>query len=70
MVEAVRDMTGHWPSAAVHFEDFGSDKTARVVEQPSIQDMPGAQRRHVGDPCPCLGSRGAPCQRPRDRELL
>ena len=36
LMEAVRDMTGHWPSDAVHFEDFGSDKTARVVEQPPI----------------------------------
>jgi phthalate 4,5-dioxygenase reductase subunit len=23
LMEAVRDMTGHWPSSAVHFEDFG-----------------------------------------------
>ena len=29
-------MTGHWPSVAVHFEDFGSGKTARVVEQPPM----------------------------------
>lgn len=25
LMDAVRDMTGHWPSSAVHFEDFGSD---------------------------------------------
>ena len=25
LMEAVRDMTGHWPGSAVHFEDFGSD---------------------------------------------
>ena len=24
LMEAVRDMTGHWSSAAVHFEDFGA----------------------------------------------
>jgi phthalate 4,5-dioxygenase reductase subunit len=23
-MEAVRDMTGHWPASAVHFEDFGA----------------------------------------------
>jgi phthalate 4,5-dioxygenase reductase subunit len=23
LMQAVRDMTGHWPSSAVHFEDFG-----------------------------------------------
>ncbi len=25
LMDAVRDMTGHWPVSAVHFEDFGSD---------------------------------------------
>ena len=25
LMDAVRDMTGHWPENAVHFEDFGSD---------------------------------------------
>ena len=25
LMEAVRDMSGHWPASAVHFEDFGSD---------------------------------------------
>ncbi len=24
LMQAVRDMTGHWPGSAVHFEDFGS----------------------------------------------
>ena len=24
LMEAVRDMTGHWPTSAVHFEDFGA----------------------------------------------
>ena len=28
LMEAVRDMSGHWSSAAVHFEDFGSSKPA------------------------------------------
>ena len=25
LMDAVKDMTGHWPRAQVHFEDFGSD---------------------------------------------
>jgi phthalate 4,5-dioxygenase reductase subunit len=25
LMDAVKDMTGHWPEEAVHFEDFGSD---------------------------------------------
>ena len=28
LMEAVRDMTGHWSSSAVHFEDFGAGKAA------------------------------------------
>jgi phthalate 4,5-dioxygenase reductase subunit len=32
LMDAVRDMTGHWPSSAVHFEDFASRKTARAGE--------------------------------------
>jgi phthalate 4,5-dioxygenase reductase subunit len=29
LMEMVRDMTGHWSSAAVHFEDFGASKPAK-----------------------------------------
>ncbi len=32
LMEAVRDMSGHWSSAAVHFEDFGSSKPAHKAE--------------------------------------
>ena len=32
LMDAVRDMTGHWSVAAVHFEDFGAGKTARSVD--------------------------------------
>jgi phthalate 4,5-dioxygenase reductase subunit len=32
LMDAVRDMTGHWSAAAVHFEDFGAGKSARTVE--------------------------------------
>ncbi len=29
LMQAVRDMTGHWSSAAVHFEDFGTADTSQ-----------------------------------------
>jgi phthalate 4,5-dioxygenase reductase subunit len=32
LMEAVRDMSGHWSSAAVHFEDFGASKPAHKPE--------------------------------------
>jgi phthalate 4,5-dioxygenase reductase subunit len=31
LMEAVRDMTGHWSRAAVHFEDFGAGKAAHAA---------------------------------------
>ena len=33
LMEAVRDMTGHWPSGAVHFESFGVDTAARADDR-------------------------------------
>lgn len=35
VMDAVRDMTGHWPHHAVHFEDFGSD-----LVRPKADDAP------------------------------
>lgn len=35
LMDAVRDMTGHWPEPAVHFEDFGSD-----LVRPRADDVP------------------------------
>ncbi len=35
LMDAVRDMTGHWPESAVHFEDFGSD-----LVRPRADDVP------------------------------
>jgi len=34
LMEAVRDMTGHWSSAAVHFEDFGAVKVRPEDNRP------------------------------------
>ncbi len=31
LMDAVRDMTGHWSSSAVHFEDFGAGRVARTI---------------------------------------
>lgn len=35
LMDAVRDMSGHWPTSAVHFEDFGSD-----LVRPRADDVP------------------------------
>ena len=32
LMDAVRDMTGHWSTSAVHFEDFGAGKAARATD--------------------------------------
>jgi len=36
LMEAVRDMTGHWSSAAVHFEDFGAAKARPEDNTPFV----------------------------------
>jgi len=37
LMEAVQDMTGHWPTSAIHFEDFGSGvSTHRADDTPFI----------------------------------
>ena len=39
LMDAVRDMTGHWPEDSVHFEDFGSD-----LVRPRADDRPFSVR--------------------------
>lgn len=34
LMSAVKDMTGHWPSSAVHFECFGVQQTSQVNDTP------------------------------------
>lgn len=34
LMDAVRDMTGHWPSSAVHFESFGADTKPHADDAP------------------------------------
>ncbi|MEQ5856881.1 MULTISPECIES: PDR/VanB family oxidoreductase [unclassified Halomonas] len=41
LMEAVRDMTGHWSSSSVHFEDFGAQKHASAEN-----DTPFTVRLH------------------------
>lgn len=50
LMDAVRDMTGHWPTSQVHFEDFGSDLvrpraddapfTVRLARSGAVLDVP------------------------------
>ena len=37
LMEAVRDMSGHWSSAAVHFEDFGATKPAHKADDKAFR---------------------------------
>jgi len=32
-MDSVRDMTGHWPQSAIHFESFGADTKPRADDQ-------------------------------------
>ncbi len=34
LMDSVRDMTGHWPANAVHFESFGADTAPRANDRP------------------------------------
>jgi phthalate 4,5-dioxygenase reductase subunit len=34
LMDAVKDMSGHWPSSAVHFESFGVQQTSQVNDTP------------------------------------
>jgi phthalate 4,5-dioxygenase reductase subunit len=45
LMDAVRDMTGHWPMPAVHFEDFGSD-----LVRPRADDKPFRVQLGSGGP--------------------
>ena len=34
LMDSVKDMTGHWPDTAIHFESFGADTKPRADDQP------------------------------------
>jgi len=46
LMEAVRDMTGHWSSAAVHFEDFGAAKARPEDNTPFTVVLAKSGERH------------------------
>ncbi|MCR4524187.1 PDR/VanB family oxidoreductase [Bosea sp. 47.2.35] len=46
LMEAVRDMTGHWSSAAVHFEDFGAAKARPEDNTPFTVVLGKSGERH------------------------
>jgi len=39
LMQAVRDLTGHWSSAAVHFEAFSEPERARADDKPFIVEL-------------------------------
>ena len=47
LMDAVRDMTGHWPTSAVHFEDFGAGKTARTEDNKALVVRMGASGQPI-----------------------
>lgn len=50
LMDAVRDMTGHWPDSAVHFESFGADTQARADDKPfEVLLQRSGQRLTVGE---------------------
>ena len=56
LMDAVRDMTGHWPENSVHFEDFGSD-----LVRPREDDRPFTVQ---------VGREGAPLEVPVGATIL
>jgi phthalate 4,5-dioxygenase reductase subunit len=42
LMDGVRDMTGHWPTSAVHFEDFAARNVARAPDDKPITVRVGA----------------------------
>lgn len=50
LMEAVRDMTGHWSSAAVHFEDFGAAKARPEDNTPFSVRLAKSGETHLVPP--------------------
>jgi phthalate 4,5-dioxygenase reductase subunit len=50
LMDAVRDMTGHWPDSAIHFESFGADTRARAEDQPFEVELARSGRSLRVDP--------------------
>lgn len=39
LMDSVRDMTGHWPDSAIHFESFGADTRPHADDQPFVIEL-------------------------------
>lgn len=39
LMDSVRDMTGHWPDSAIHFESFGADTRAHADDQSFVIEL-------------------------------
>lgn len=47
LMDAIKDMTGHWPSSTVHFESFGGDTKPHADDQPFEVQLKASARRFV-----------------------
>ena len=47
LMDSVRDMTGHWPENAIHFESFGADTKPHADDQPFEVTLRVSDRRVV-----------------------
>ena len=70
LMEAVRDMTGHWSPAAVHFEDFGAGKAARAADDKTVHRATCETRRCNRDSGRQVDPRDVARARLRDPELV
>ena len=49
LMDSVRDMTGHWPDSAIHFESFGADTKPHADDKPfEVLLQRSGQRVEVG----------------------
>ncbi len=45
LMDAVKDMCGHWPDSAIHFESFGADTRAHADDRPFEIELAHSGRR-------------------------
>jgi phthalate 4,5-dioxygenase reductase subunit len=45
LMDAVRDMTGHWPETAIHFESFVADAKQQADDRPFAVDLARSQKQ-------------------------
>ncbi len=45
LMDSVRDMTGHWPDSAIHFESFGADTRPHADDQPFTVELRRSDKR-------------------------